>query len=172
VAAWRQRLAESKGFKVGIVWQGNPHFQWDRFRSIPLACFAPLAEVEGVQLISLQKGAGTEQLRAIGGRFAVADLGEELDPPGAAFLDTAAVIAALDLVVTADTAAAHLAGALAVPVWVALSAVADWRWLRERGDTPWYPTMRLFRQRQLGDWQPVFDKMAGQIRRAAPLRRP
>jgi hypothetical protein len=130
--------------------------------------------VEGVQLINLQKGVGTEQLRALAGWFAVAELGEELDPPGAAFLDIAAVMANLDLVVTADTAVAHLAGVLAVPVWVALSAVADWRWLRGRTDTPWYPTMRLFRQHQLGDWQAVFAEVAAELRQlaAGQMQRP
>ena len=92
------------------------------------------------------------------------DLGPSLDAEGGAFLDTAAIMSQLDLVITADTSAAHLAGALGVPVWVALSAVSDWRWLYGREDTPWYPTMRLFRQKQVGDWAGVFYRMAEQLR--------
>src|SRR5262249_26765260 len=138
--------------------QGNPSFPWDRHRSIPLACFAPLA-VKGVRLISLQKGPGAEQVRELAAKLPVDEL-VGLDTEGGAFLDTAAVMRCLDLVVTADTATAHLAGALGVPVWVALARIADWRWLREREDTSWYPTMRLFRQNQLGSWDNLFVKMA------------
>lgn len=105
---------------------------------------APLARVEGVRLISVQKGHGAEQVSRVARRFPVTELGDELDPEGG-FLDTAAVMQNLDLVVTAETSVGHLAGALGVPVWLALSAVADWRWLVGRTDTPWYPTMRLFR---------------------------
>ena len=167
VQAWQRRLAAKPSFKVGVVWQGNPHFQWDRFRSIPLRAFAPLAQVEGVQLICLQKGLGKEQVRTLGGRFEVQEVAEELDAGGGAFLDTAAIMANLDLVVTADTATAHLAGALGVAVWVALAAVADWRWLWDREETPWYPTMLLFRQTRLGDWAGVFGSMAEELRRLA-----
>jgi tetratricopeptide (TPR) repeat protein len=160
----RSVVGDLPGFKVGIAWQGNPRHQWDRHRSFPLACLTPLAAVEGVRLVGLQKGPGSEQVRALAGRFAVLELGEDFDSGGGAFLDTAAVMKHLDLVVTADTAAAHLAGALGVPVWVALSRIADWRWLRGREETPWYPTMRLFRQQELGDWAEVVSRMAAQLR--------
>jgi hypothetical protein len=163
VEKWKARLDGLSGLKVGVAWQGNPHFSWDHWRSFPLAALAPLAAVEGVRLVSLQKGPGVEQLRELKGRFAVEEL-EGLDAEGGAFLDTAAAMKCLDLVVTADTAAAHLAGALGVPAWVALSAVADWRWLLGREDTPWYPTLRLFRQQTLGDWAGVFDRMAEGLR--------
>ena len=163
VEVWQHRLANMPSFKVGVIWQGNPRFQWDGFRSAPLRAFAPLGQVEGVQLISLQKGQGREQRGTLGGAFDVMELTEELDAAGGAFLDTAAIMTQLDLVVTVDTAAAHLAGGLGVPVWVALSAVSDWRWLREREDTGWYPTMRLFRQTQVGDWATVFTRMARQL---------
>jgi hypothetical protein len=116
--------------------------------------------VEGVRLVSLQKGPGVEQLKALKGRFSVQERGEGLDAEGGAFLDTAAVMQNLDLVVTADTAVAHLAGALSVRAWLALSAVADWRWMCDREDTPWYPTMRLYRLRRLGDWEGVFERIA------------
>jgi ADP-heptose:LPS heptosyltransferase len=149
-----------RAFKIGIAWQGNPHHRWDRHRSIPLVQFAPLARLEGVQLYSLQKGPGTEQLAAVASRLSVTEVipGAEMTPE--TFMETAAILKNLDLVITVDTAIAHLASALAVPVWVALSVMVDWRWLREREESPWYPTMRLFRQKQLGDWPAVFERMA------------
>jgi hypothetical protein len=164
-------LAGLAGLKVGVVWQGNPRFDWDRWRSFPLTCLAPLAAVAGVSLVSLQKGPGAEQLRDLRGRFAVADLGEELDAEGGAFVDTAAVIAGLDLVVSPDTAVAHLAGALGARAWLALpAAMVDWRWMVGREDTPWYPSMRLFRQERLGEWRAVFERMAEELRRLAAER--
>ena len=161
--AWAKRLSALPGFKVGIAWQGNPRNRWDRHRSAPLAEFAPLARCDGVRLVSLQKGFGSEQLPALAGSFPVIDLGPELDA-GGAFLDTAAVIGHLDLVVTVDSALAHLAGALGAPVWVALAEAADWRWLRGREDSPWYPTARLFRQQRLGEWRGVFGRMAEELK--------
>ncbi len=129
---------------------------------MPLTAFAPLARVPGMRLISLQKGTGMEQLRELADRFPVLDLPSEQDP-AAAFEDTAAIMRNLDLVITVDTALAHLAGALGVPIWTALSAVPDWRWLMEREDSPWYPTMRLFRQTQLGDWSEVVTRMVNAL---------
>jgi tetratricopeptide (TPR) repeat protein len=170
VAAWRARLPGAGTLRIGIVWQGNPRHAWDRHRSAPLASWEALARVAHVTLISLQKGPGREQLDAVRKRFDVWDLGDELDESGGAFVDTAAVMASLDLVVTVDTAAAHLAGALGVPVWLALSRIADWRWLREHEDTPWYPSMRLFWQKQLGDWPAVFASMAEALRPLAAAR--
>src|SRR5207244_5759964 len=120
---------------------------------------APLAGLPGVQLVSLQKGYGSEQLHAVVGRWAVTDLGSQLDVAGGAFLDTAAVMKNLDLVISSDTSIVHLAGALGVPVWVALPFAPDWRWLLEREDSPWYPSMRFFRQRQRGNWPEVFQRM-------------
>ena len=152
---WRQELQGLAGFKIGIAWQGNPKHQNDRNRSIPLSCFEPLARRSGVRLLSLQKGAGVEQLQDVAERFAITELGSRLED----FRDTAAVLKNLDLVITCDSALAHLAGALGVPVWVALPVVSDWRWLLDRNDSPWYPTMRLFRQDKRGDWQGVFQRM-------------
>jgi hypothetical protein len=163
VEAWREKLGRAEGnVLIGVVWQGNPRHGWDHWRSFPLTALAPLAAVPGVRLISLQQGPGVEQLRSLRGRFQVQDLGKDLDR-GGGFADTAAVMANLDLVVTADTAAAHLAGALGVPTWLALAAVADWRWMLGREDTPWYPTMHLFRQRRLNDWADVFEHMAAEL---------
>ena len=147
-------------FRIGISWQGNPEHGGDRYRSLPLTCFEPLAGVQGVRLVSLQKGRGTEHLSQLAGRFPVVDLDSRLDLAGEAFVDSVAVMMNLDLVVTVDSALAHVAGALGVPVWVALSSVPDWRWLLNREDSPWYPTMRLFRQKTLGDWKGVFERMA------------
>ena len=162
VAKWGARLG-SEGFKVGIGWQGNADYPTDELRSIPLKRFAPLASVPGVRLISVQALWGTEQLQDLPAGMAVETLGEELvnNPDG--FREMAAVIANLDLMIVSDSAPAHLAGALGCPVWVALRDYPDWRWLVGRLDSPWYPTMRLFRQRQAGDWDGVFAEIAAAL---------
>jgi tetratricopeptide (TPR) repeat protein len=162
IERWRRELSRLAGFKIGIAWQGSAGYRWDRLRSIPLVHFAALARVAGVRLVSLQKGPGTDQLAAPRD-FEILDLGGKLDEEGA-FLDTAALMQSLDLVITSDTAAAHLAGALGRPVWVALSLAPEWRWLWRRPDSPWYPTMRLFRQTRFGDWDEVFACMANELR--------
>jgi tetratricopeptide (TPR) repeat protein len=161
VEAWRGVLAGDGRLRVGIFWQGNPGYRGDSYRSFRLSEFAPLAGVAGTRLLSLQKGPGVEQLA--NAPFAVENLGSRLDEKGAAFCETAAVMKNLDLVVTSDTAIAHLAGALGVRVWVALSFAGDWRWLQDRTDSPWYPTMRLFRQSQWADWPSVFGRMAAEL---------
>jgi hypothetical protein len=163
VASWGKKLAKLPGFKVGIHWQGNPAYAYDRERSIPLAEFAPLASVAGASLIRLQKKDGLDQLAGVADRFQVIDLGPELDEKAGLFMDTAAVIASLDLVITCDSAIAHLAGGLGSRVWVALPFAAEWRWLLDRDDSPWYPTMRLFRQTKPGDWPGVFERMAAAL---------
>jgi Tfp pilus assembly protein PilF len=160
VEHWRRELQATPGFKVGICWQGNPDFKADRERSVPLAEFAPLAGVPGVQLISLQKQHGVEQLAQFSSQLSIVDLASRLDVSSGAFMDTAAVIKGLDLIITADTAIAHLAGGLGAPVWIALPYVAHWCWLWDRHDSPWYPTARLFRQPERGNWKPVFTRMA------------
>ncbi len=166
---WRRELAATGGFKIGIAWQGARDFRMDRWRSIPLAQFAPLAGLPGVRLISLQKGFGSEQIATVD--FPVLDLSGRLDDVAGAFMDTAAVLRNLDLVVTADTAIAHLAGALGAPVWVALQYSPNWRWLLDREDSPWYPTMRLFRQTTFGEWPDVFERMADAIQARRSGRR-
>ncbi|HEV3445401.1 MAG TPA: DUF6165 family protein, partial [Gemmataceae bacterium] len=166
---WGAELADVAGFRIGIAWQGSKKYAGDAHRSIPLSMLEPLARLPGVRLISLQKGLGSEQLRDLGERWPVLDLGDRLDAAGA-FVDTAAIMTHLDLVVTSDTAVAHLAGALGVPVWIALSVASDWRWLRDREDSPWYPTVRLFRQQRWGDWPDVFERMAGELQRTSPGR--
>ena len=196
VERWRERLAGLKGFKVGIVWQGNPALWTDRYRSIPLVHFLGLAGLPGVCLVSLQKGAGTEQLTPVRSRGKLGTAPQqacgspnkeasgkamanvlprqcpivELDPfdeePGA-LADRAAIIKNLDLVISSDTGVAHLAGALGAPVWVALGLAPDWRYLLDRDDSPWYPTMRLFRQTSFGDWAAVFERIKAALSLAA-----
>lgn len=160
---WKDRLEKYGGFKLGIAWQGNPKNKSDRMRSTALAQFQTLANVPGVQLFSLQQGAGVEQLASIRNDFQIVDLGRECSEEVGSFRQTAAILPHLDLIVTVDTAIAHLAGAMGVPTWIILSAQADWRWLRERSDTPWYPKTRLFRQRTLNDWSDVFQRMADEL---------
>jgi Tfp pilus assembly protein PilF len=162
VEFWRRELAALPGFKVGIAWQGSKGYLGDRERSTRLAYFEPLARLPGVRLLSLQKGVGTEQLAEA--TFPVIDLGSRLDETTGAFLDTAAVLKCLDLVVCVDTALAHLAGALAVPVWVVHPFAPDWRWQWGREETPWYPTLRFFRQTEWGRWGPVFARVAEALR--------
>jgi hypothetical protein len=160
---WRNRLHADQGFKIGIHWQGNPVYRYDRYRSIPLGEFAPLAQVPGVVLYGLQKTDGRDQLSAVDAKFSMRDLGPELDNDSDAFMDTAAVMTSLDLVISSDTSLAHLAGGLGVRVWVALGIASEWRWLLDREDSPWYPTMRLFRQPSPGDWSGVFERMAVEL---------
>ncbi len=162
---WAARIG-ARGFKIGISWQGNPNPEADIGRSLPLAAFAPLAALPNVRLISLQKGAGAEQLAKLPQGMIVETLGDDFDAGPDAFVDAAAAMAHCDLIVTCDTSIAHLAGALGLPVWVALKKVAEWRWLRDRADSPWYPTMRLFRQRERGDWREPLARIAASV---APL---
>jgi hypothetical protein len=154
-----QRLAAYPGRKIGIVWRGSPKHPADRMRSIPLTEFVPLAQVSGMQLVSLQKGPGSEELAALSDSFNVIDLGKQLDETTGAFVETAAVLKNLDLLVACDTAVVHVAGALGVPVWLVLGNVPDWRWLLGRDNAPCYPTFRLFRQTSFGDWAGVFRRI-------------
>jgi tetratricopeptide (TPR) repeat protein len=170
MARWRERIGRA-GLRVGIAWQGSRN-RIDVGRSVPLEMFGRLATIPGVRLISLQKGDALGQLRSVSSRLAVEALGEDFDSGPQAFLDSAAVMSHLDLVITCDTALAHLAGALGRPTWVALKYVPDWRWLLERTDTPWYPTMRLFRQPRLGDWDAVFAAIHRELERFAKAGHP
>jgi tetratricopeptide (TPR) repeat protein len=154
-----RRKPAGDALSVGIAWQGSSRHPSDRLRSFPLTHFAALAKVSRVQLASLQVGSGSEQLASAS--FPIIDLGSRFDPNS--FDDLAAAVANLDLVITADTAVAHLAGAMGVPVWVALPFAPDWRWLLERSDSPWYPTMRLFRQTRPSAWEDVFQRIAVEL---------
>jgi Flp pilus assembly protein TadD len=179
IATWQavvdveiSRLGLRPRLKIGIAWQGSKKTFLDCWRSFRLEQLAPLAAVPGACLVSLQKDAGVEQLETLAGRFPVVTLPGSIASARASagndrerdFLDTAAVASQLDLVIAPDTAVAHLAGSLGLPVWVPLSKVCDWRWLKDREDCPWYPTARLFRQTTDGDWDSVFEQMAAVLR--------
>ena len=158
-AAWTARLAalvSPRHRRVGLVWAGRPTHRNDHNRSVSLKTLAPIAALDGLSLISLQKGPPQGQVAEFFGRAPLVNLGPEIDD----FRDTAAIIEALDLVVTVDTAVAHLAGALGKPVWIMTPFAPDWRWLEKRADSPWYPTVRLFRQAAPREWGPVVEAVA------------
>jgi tetratricopeptide (TPR) repeat protein len=162
-ACWRARIGE-RGFKVGIAWQGRPGVKADEGRSISLEQFVPLSRVPGVRLISLQKHFGIDQLSRVPNDVKIETFEDDLDTGPDAFVDTAAIMNNLDLIITPDTSIAHLSGALARPTWVALKYVPDWRWLLDREDSPWYPTLRLFRQPRRDDWASVFTRIEHELR--------
>ncbi len=142
--------------KVGIVWAGSPANKNDRYRSCQLKHFLSLLDIPQIAFYSLQKEPKTAELTQLGILGKVQDLSEKLND----FADTAAAIAQLDLIISVDTAVAHLAGAMGKPVWVLLTKIPDWRWMLEGENSPWYPTMRLFRQSQHGDWPGIFERVA------------
>jgi Tfp pilus assembly protein PilF len=163
-ATWRARLhdlIQPDIQRIGIVWAGRPEHSNDCNRSATLAVFGPLAELDGTALISLQKGRGQAAIGSYFERAPLLNLGAEI----ADFVDTMAVIEEMDLVVTVDTAVAHLAGAMGKPVWIMLPYAPDWRWLLDRDDSPWYPTARLFRQSRAGDWIGVTRQVAEALSR-------
>jgi tetratricopeptide (TPR) repeat protein len=165
VARYGERVftEDENGLRVGIAWKGNPRHVMDRLRSVSLSSFSPLAGIEDVLLYSLQKEEeGSVELTLLDGGV-LRDLGGTFRD----FADTAAAIAHLDLVISIDSAVAHLAGALGKPTWVLLPHQADWRWLRDRADSPWYASVRLVRQEMLGDWDNVFRSVERDLRRAA-----
>lgn len=157
VARWRERIGPG-GLRIGLAWSGSMR---DPSRSYPLTEAVAALEAPGVRLISLQKHSGLDQLAALAGRV---ETMEDFDEGPDLFLDTAAALTCCDLFVTLDTSVAHLAGALGVRTWLALPHLADWRWLEGRADSPWYPTLRLFRQGQPGDWAGVFAQMGELLR--------
>ncbi|MBT3306747.1 MAG: tetratricopeptide repeat protein, partial [Alphaproteobacteria bacterium] len=146
--------------KVGIVWAGNPAHKNDQNRSIGLNVLAPLLNVEGIAFFSLQVGEGSQDIERFGLSQNIVDLGQDLGD----FAATAKVLEALDLIISVDTSVVHLAGALGKPVWTLLPFVPDWRWLLKRDDSPWYPSMRLFRQQSPGDWQGVIESVETALR--------
>ncbi len=149
--------------KVGLVWRGNPNHENDQWRSVALPLLAPLLDVPGAAFYSLQVGAGASELARAPWRERVTDLAPRL----ADFAATAAAVGALDLVITVDTAVAHLAGALGKPTWLLVAQGNDWRWLHGRDDTPWYSAMRLFRQRKHRNWQPTVTSLTAALTRLA-----
>lgn len=162
LAHWQRRLDGVQALKVGVVWAGNPRHKGDRQRSLSAATVLPRLLAPGVQLFSLQKDprpADGLVLAGLGGGIV------DLAPMLGDFSDTAAAVSALDLVISADTSVAHLAGALGRPVWMMLPYSLDWRWLTQREDSPWYPTMRLFRQREPHEWDTVLSRLPTELAR-------
>ena len=161
IQRWRRRIGDH-GFRIGICWQGGTT-KIDAGRSFPLTVFGSISRIPDVRLLNLHKGIGESQLQSLPEGMKVETLGGDFDAGPDAFLDSAAVMKCCDLVITSDTAIAHLAGALAVPVWVALKYVPDWRWMLERSDSPWYPSARLFRQRSRDDWTGVLSDIGKEL---------
>ena len=157
-AVWRARLDRGPALRVGVAWAGNPSHADDRRRSMPVEALLPLLSMPGVSFVSLQVSPRSP-LPPVIAATGLHDFTAEIPD----FADTAALVAELDLIITVDTATAHVAGALGRPVWVMLAFIADWRWGLEREDTPWYPTMRLFRQSRAGDWAGVVERVAGAL---------
>ncbi|WP_296579955.1 tetratricopeptide repeat protein [Xanthobacter sp.] len=168
IAKWRW-VRDEGSFNVGINWQGNPSRNVDVGRSIPLAAFAPLAEIPGVRLVSLQHGPGTEQLRKVAFANSIIELGDDFNADGI-FIDTVGILHHLDLVVSSDTALTHLCGARAHPTFAALRAVPDWRWGYSGDRSVFFPSVRLFRQSEAGDWGGVFNAIAAEVRAMAAGR--
>jgi hypothetical protein len=160
VEHWRLRLAPYRDRKIGIHWRASPTHRTGEMRSIPIAEFGGIAALRGMQLFSLQKGAGASEVSTLA---SVVELGSHIDETTGAFVESAAVLKNLDLLITCDTAIAHVAGALNVPVWVALCSRPDWRWGLSGDTTVWYPTMRLFRQTRPDEWSDVMERIAAAL---------
>jgi tetratricopeptide (TPR) repeat protein len=155
IQKWSDRLTSLPRPRVGLIWAGRPSHAEDAQRSIALTQLAPLGEIPGISLLSLQKGEAAAQVATSSPGLILRDFTDELSE----FTDTAALLEALDLVITVDTAMAHLSGGLGRPVWLLNRCIPDWRWLLERDDSPWYPTMRQFRQSRPGDWDDVVARV-------------
>lgn len=156
----------SRGLKVGLVWRGNPQHEQDHWRSVFLSLLRPLLDVPDVAFFGLQLGAGREECASAPWQDRVTDLAGQLTD----FSATAAAVTALDLVISVDTAVAHLAGALGKPAWLLIPQGNDWRCLYARSDSPWYPSVRLFRQRRQRNWQPAVNAMVRELSSLAAQR--
>ncbi|MDR3550139.1 MAG: tetratricopeptide repeat protein [Candidatus Babeliales bacterium] len=169
VASWKEKLSHNTNFKIGICWQGNSNYSTHFLRtavaakSVPITKFLPILTMPNVTVYNLQKITGEDQLKDLpqGTNFVCFD--GDFDDKHGRFMDTAAVMKNLDLMITVDTSIAHLAGGLAIPVWCMLPEPADWRWMLKRTDTPWYPNMRLFRQPESGDWDTVINTITQEL---------
>jgi len=166
VNRWARLLGAGPGLKIGLVWAGSPRHVNDRNRSLPLALLKPLIEAVPARWFSLQTGPAARELATFP-PGTLRDLSKQLKD----FSETAGLLANLDLIISADTAPVHLAGALARPAWVMVPFVPDWRWLLGRESSPWYPTLRLFRQPALGDWESVIKRITAELGRLAASRR-
>ncbi len=161
IERWRRELNSTRGFKVGVVWKGNPEHPDDCDRSLALSDLEPLSSIPNVTLFSLQRNAADELRSAT---FQIEDLAAREDKTRGSFMDSAGLLRNLDLLITCDTSVAHLAGAMGVPVWILLAYIPDFRWMLGREDSPWYPSARLFRQATAGDWSKVIERVAGCLR--------
>jgi Tfp pilus assembly protein PilF/ADP-heptose:LPS heptosyltransferase len=169
VKKWGERIKKDKSpIKVGLAWAGNTVHKKDRYRSIALEEFDPLGGIRGVTFYSLQKGTGSEQATNPPSGMKLIDYMDEVID----FSDTAALIENLDLVISVDTSVAHLAGAMGKPVWTLIQYSPDWRWMLDREDSPWYPTMRLLRQSAIGDWNSVINKVSQELRELCERKEP
>lgn len=171
VEHWRRELSVCPGIKIGLAWQGSKDYSADSLRSFPLTTLLPLSRFANVTWFSLQKGDGAEQIETVLGRMPIVPLGERLDLTDNAFLDSAALLKNLDLLITADTALVHVAGALGVPAWLMQTHVPDWRWLRTGSENLWYDSVRLFRQPRTNDWASVVAEIGRELPRKFPTLR-
>lgn len=165
IERWRRKLSADKNFRIGLCWQGNPNYSTNFLRtavaikSMTPATFEPLSKIPGVSFYSLQKDHAVNVDETVPEGFIIQKFEDDFDESNGRFMDTAAVMKNLDLIISVDTSVAHLAAALGCPTWVLLPKPADWRWLLDRQDSPWYPTMRLFRQKISGDWEGVMEEV-------------
>lgn len=162
---WRNSFKNIADYKVGLVWAGNRQHRYNNIRSISLSQFSPLLDIKGVQFISLQKGEDSCQLKNTG--WDILDLMDLCHD----YLDTASLVSKLDLVISVDTSVAHLAGAMGKPVWLLNSFAGEWRWMLEREDSPWYPTVRIFRQDTRSDWSKVMQRVVSELQNIIDMRR-
>jgi hypothetical protein len=160
---WREYIGD-RGFKIAICWQGNPKNKIDVGRSFPVSLLEDISKINGVRLISLQKNEGVEQTKNLPVGMKIENLPDDFDSGENAFLDSVAVMRCVDLVITSDTALTHLAGSLGVKTWLPLRYLPDWRWLLDRDDSPWYPSMKIYRQVKIGDWSSVFNEIETELK--------
>jgi hypothetical protein len=162
VQEWRNKVQSvTAKRKIGLVWAGSPRYKENRNRSLSLDTFSSLGQLKNIVFYSLQKGEAAQQAENPPGGMTLIDLTQDIDD----FSDTAALIENMDIVISVDTAVAHLAGAMGKPVWTLIPFSPDWRWLLNREDSLWYPTMKLFRQPAIGDWKSVIAKLADHLKK-------
>ncbi len=178
VTHWREKLSHDTNFKIGICWQGNPNYSTHFLRmavaakSMPLSYFVPLFDIPGTSFYCLQIKTGTEQLQdlALDAQAKLTVFDDDFDKTHGSFMDSAAVIKNMDLVITIDTSIGHFAAGLGTPTWVLIPEPPDWRWMLAGRDTPWYPNMILFRQPTPGDWQSPMDAIAAELMTLLDMR--
>jgi hypothetical protein len=177
LAFWKEKLAHDNNLKIGICWQGNARYSTQALRravaakSLPLQAYKPLTEIPGVSIYSLQQVDGFDQIATCDFKDKLICFDEAFDKSHGAFMDSAAVIQQLDLIISVDTSVCHLAGAMGVPTWILLPTPTDWRWLRNRSDSPWYPSVRLFHKPTAGDWHTPMQAIVAAIKERMNTRK-